>query len=681
MLARRMRDGPAAVHVAAASLNQVVGDWTGNVARIVRAIDEARRRGAKLLVLPELCLSGYGLGDRVVRRGTAERSWEALLTVLPHTEGLVVLVGLPIRHREVLYNVVAVIGDRRIAGLVAKENLATGDVLYENRWYSGWRRGDVDEYAAPDGLMVPLGSLVFEAAGLGRIAVEVCEDGWLGNRPGSTAALAGATLVANPSASWFMVGKQATRRGLVEQTSREDHVAYLYASLMGCDDARTIFDGAVFIARDGRVLAEGDRFCFDSDFHLVDAEVDLDGLRQSRVEEGSWRERVAATRRGDRGPQPRLVTIEGVYDSRAVRAPTPLPWLAPTGRTADPSLAWIGTRGLALTDENCGSVELELGLCYGLHEYLRRAEIRGVVIGLSGGRDSAMTAAIAVRRVAWTRPDLSGDALRAEVARQVVTIWEPTENSGQPTCQAAEAIAKTLGTDHRVVDISGVFAEVRRLVEADAGRALSWDDPADDIVLQNAQARCRGTVAWTVANQRGFTLLTTGNLSEAAVGYTTLDGDSMGVIAPLAGLPKTWISVWLTWARGFHGWPAIDAVLAIPATAELRPPGAGQTDESDLMPYVVLDRLTFGFVEKGQTPRDLVETLWPELSAIYGGDKQHFKRDVRTFVRRFCAAQWKRERLAPGFRVGPYDLDPRGGWRWPVLQAAFEVELQALDLP
>lgn len=673
-----MRDGPAAVHVAAASLNQIVGDWTGNVRRIVAVIEEARARGVRLLVTPELGLSGYGLGDRVLRRGTAQRSWDALAAVVPHTAGMVVLVGLPVRHREVLYNAVAVIGDGRLVGLVGKENLATGDILYENRWYSGWQRGDVDDHAGPDGSVVPFGSLMFEAEGLGRFGVEVCEDGWLGNRPGSTAALAGATIVANPSASWFMSGKQATRRGLVEQTSREDHVVYLYASLMGCDDARTLFDGAAFVARDGRVLAEGPRFVFGRDHVLLDDVVDLDGLRQVRVEEGSWRERVEATRRGERGPKPAVVTVPGDYRAKVRRSAPSLPWTVAARRPADPSLGWAVDR---VPTDDLTSLELELALCFGLHEYGRRAGIQRVVVGLSGGRDSAMTAALAARCVAWARPDLAGMALRQAVAASVTTLWQPTDNSSEATAAASSQVAADLGTEHVVCPVGALAQELRRLAEQDAGRPLDWADPADDLVLQNLQARARGAAAWTLANRRGALLLTTSNLSEAAVGYTTLDGDSVGAIAPLAGVPKTWVGAWLAWAGRTHGWTSVQAVLAMPATAELRPPSAGQTDEGDLMPYAVLDRLIWGFVERGETPRDLFDTLWPDLSETYHSDRDAFARDIRRFVRRFCQAQWKRERLAPGFRVGPYDLDPRGGWRWPVLQTAFDVELSDLDEP
>ena len=249
-----MSSTPATAHIAGASVNQTVGDWAGNARRVKAALGAARARGARLLLTPELCLSGYSLGDRVLRRGTIERSWDALLDILPATEGLVAFVGLPVRHRGVLYNAVACAANGRIAGLCAKENLATGDVEYESRWYAGWPRGQVEPFERPDGGTVPMGSILFEARGLGRIGVEVCEDVWQGQRPGSLYALAGATLLVNPSATWFVLGKQRMRRRMVAQASEEDHAAYLFASLYGCDDTRLIFDGALLLAENGEIV-------------------------------------------------------------------------------------------------------------------------------------------------------------------------------------------------------------------------------------------------------------------------------------------------------------------------------------------------------------------------------------------------------------------------------------------
>ena len=172
-------------HVAAISINQTVGDWSGNQQRITDAIHIAKEKGIRFLVFPEMCISGYSLGDRLLMDGTLHRSWKMLEDLKSQTMGVVVLLGLPIRHRDVLYNVVAVVADGKIHGIVPKENLATGDVQYENRWYSGWPHTRVETYRTHSGEDIPIGGLLFAAKGLGRFAVEICEDGWKGIRPGS----------------------------------------------------------------------------------------------------------------------------------------------------------------------------------------------------------------------------------------------------------------------------------------------------------------------------------------------------------------------------------------------------------------------------------------------------------------------------------------------------------------
>ena len=234
-------------HVAVASLNQTVGDWSGNDRRIREVIAAAKDEGVRLLCLPEMCIPGYSLGDRLLRSGTMERSWDRMVALTEATAGIAVAVGLPILFEGVISNAMALLADGKLVGLVAKENLATGDVEYENRYFNPWPRGRLVELRGPDGTTAPLGTQMFELPGLGVVAFEICEDAWQGLRPGSSYALAGAEILMNPSASWFTIGKHRMRRRLVRQISLEDRCVYLYASLLGCDATRLIFDGSLFI--------------------------------------------------------------------------------------------------------------------------------------------------------------------------------------------------------------------------------------------------------------------------------------------------------------------------------------------------------------------------------------------------------------------------------------------------
>lgn len=679
-----MRGAPLAAHVAAASLNQTVGDWKGNRSRIESAIAEARRRGARLLVLPEMCIPGYSLGDRLMMRDTLDRSWAMLEALRPHTDGIVVLVGLPVRHRDVLYNVCAVVANGRIEGLVPKENLATGDVQYENRWFSGWPRGHVETAMSPAGEAIPIGTLLFEAAGLGRFAAEVCEDGWKGSRPGTLYALNGAHIVVNPSASWFVLGKHRVRREMVQQLSREDHVVYVYTSLLGCDATRLIFDGSTFVAFDGRTLNEGRRFLFAEDYELIDQVVDLAALERLRMEEGSWRQQVERLQRGDYGPVPQLVRIAGDFSTPAAPPGVGPYWLDRTEPDpVDPSLAWLAADGLVprpVEPHDIPHLELELALAMGLSEYRRKCGIPGFTVALSGGRDSAMVALLAAKALRYERPDLRDDALRTYIGERLVCAYLATDHSGSATEEAAKGLAEQIGARYLRTALQQAVDTHIAIAEDLTGTRLTWDDPTHDIALQNVQARLRGSLIWMVANLEGFLLLSTSNKSEAAVGYATMDGDTSGGLSPISDVPKSLVELWLRWAMGFHGLPALEAVVGIPATAELRPPEQGQTDEADLMPFFVLDQLIYHFVQRGQSPLEMFRTLWPSLSTRYDGAAQGFADDIRKFVRLFCRAQWKRERFAISFRVAAFDLDPKTGFRFPPVQEPFTVELEELDL-
>lgn len=664
-------------HVAVASLNQTVGDWDGNVRRIVAVLDEARRRGVRLVVMPEMCIPGYSLCDRLMMRGTLDRSWAALQQIVPHTAGLVAVVGLPYSHRDVLYNVAAVVADGRIAGLVAKENLAIGDVQYENRWFAGWPRGQTEQTEHG----IPIGAMLFEAPGLGRFGVEVCEDGWKGLRPGSVYALAGAHLVVNPSASWFTLGKHRVRRHMVEQISREDHVTYLYGSLLGCDSTRLVFDGSIFIAQDGQILAEGRRFLFDAEYELLDRVVDLGRIERIRMEEGSWRQQVEGLQRGAYGPLPPIVQLAGDFATHAYSAPDARFWESAPQSVVDPSLDWLVDRGLIrpFTERDVPNLELELALAMGLREYVEKSRVPGFALALSGGRDSAMVGVLVARAFRYHRPELAPEALKAYVRSRFATAYMATDHSSTHTRDAARALAEELGSEHVEANIQATV-DLHLKVAADGlGTPLSWAEPQDDLAMQNLQARLRGSLVWMVANKRRFLLLTTSNQSEAAVGYATMDGDTSGGLCPLGQVPKSLVSAWVTWAADFHGLRGLAAVIAQPPTAELRPKERVQTDEDDLMPYFVLDQLVFQFVQRGLDPVDLFRTLWPSLSGHYGAQPARFAADIRKFVRMFCAAQWKRERIAIGFRVGPFDLDPKSGFRFPPVQAAFDAELAELD--
>ena len=207
------------------------------------------------------------------------------------------------------------------------------------------------------------------------------------------------------------------------------------------------------------------------------------------------------------------------------------------------------------------------------------------------------------------------------------------------------------------------------------GTSLNWGVPEHDIPLQNVQARLRGSLIWMIANVNRAILLSTSNKSEAAVGYTTMDGDTSGGLSPISDVPKSLVIEWLEWAMSYHELTALKNVLSTPATAELRPPQYNQSDEDDLMPFFVLDQLMYQFVQCGREPLEMFQILWTSLRKSYNEDALAFGRHIEKFVRLICFAQWKRERFAISFRVTAFDLDPKTGFRFPPVQEAFSREI------
>ncbi|GIW88121.1 MAG: NAD(+) synthase [Isosphaeraceae bacterium] len=675
---------PPAAHVGVASVNQTVGDWSGNAARIREVIDAARSVGVRLLLLPEMCLSGYSLGDRLLRQGTVDRSWDRLLGLADATTGLAVGVGLPLLYEGVLYNAMALLADGRLVGLTAKENLAIGDVEYENRYFAPWVHGRLVSYRGPDGTIVPLGTQMFALPGLGTVAFEICEDAWKSIRPGSTYALAGAEILMNPSASWFTIGKHQVRRRMVRQISREDLCIYLYASLLGCDSTRLIFDGSLFIAANGRIEAEGRRFVFDRDWELLHHVVDLAEIRHARMELGSWRDQLGRLQTGAIGTLPTVTPVAGDFASTSP-PPPPLPyWLPSTPGHPDPSLAYLehgALKGRAIADPDLCHLELELALALALRDYTRKSGITSCCVALSGGRDSAMVALLVRQMLRYQDPTASDDELRRRVRATLICAYMATDHSSDATRAAARAVAEQLGATYYEGSIQSALESAHATIERMTGVQLDWSNPDHDLPLQNIQARLRGMLIWMIANLNRSLLLVTSNKSEAAVGYTTMDGDTSGGLAPIADVPKSLIKLYLAWARRFHNLPGFDAVDAMPASAELRPRTGGrqeQTDEADLMPFAVLDQLMFAFVQLGLAPVDILRRFWPYLRSFYP-EPAAAAAAIRKFVRLFCQAQWKRERFAISFRVTAFDLDPKTGFRFPPVQAPFTEELAELD--
>jgi len=700
------------LRLAAAALNQTPLAWNANSLRIGAALQAARQAGAGVLCLPELCITGYGCEDMFSSTGVQQTALALLPDLAAETNGLVACFGLPVVYEGGVYNAAAVACDGRLLGLVAKQHLAGDGIHYEPRWFRRWPAGEIGTLQIA-GQSYPIGDLLFACGGV-RIGLEICRDAWVADRTGARLAERGADVLLNPSASHFAFAKQQIRERFVLEGSRAFCVSYAYANLLGNEAGRSIYDGGTLLASGGKMLARGPRFSF-ADRVLTSTVVDVAATRRARA--ASFPNRDAAATPHDPG----LVVCDFHFpdvaeppvgeeasgnranaDIRTEAPCSPLP--APCFPPGHPT--WE-------TGPRQKEEEFARAVALGLFDYLRKSAARGFVVSLSGGADSSAVAALVylmaqlggrelgMERFAERLPQvvansaersaeiasvsagLSDDASFAQASRQFIgrlltCVYQATRNSQPETLAAARAVADAVGAEFFHWNVDALVDRYVEAVSTAVGRPLDWQH--DDLALQNIQARARAPGAWLLANLRGALLLTTSNRSEAAVGYATMDGDTCGGLAPIAGIDKAFLLDWLKWleATGPEGvgpLPALSVVNRQRPTAELRPPVADQTDEGDLMPYRVLDAIERAAIRDKLLPVDVFDAVRPQFP-------EHDAPQIGIWVERFfqlwCRNQWKRERYAPSFHLDDENLDPKTWCRFPILNSGFARELDEL---
>lgn len=655
------------INVAAATLNQTPLDWARNQRNILRAIELARAERVSVLCLPELCITGYGCEDAFHSPGVLETAWRVLEDILPKTRGLIVSVGLPLLYQHGLFNTSCVIADGRILGFVAKRFLAGDGIHYEPRWFKPWPHG-VRAEMTRNGTAYPLGDLFFNVSGV-KIGFEICEDAWVAQRPGRELALQGVDIILNPSASHFAFGKHDVRKRLVLEASRAFGVACIYANLLGCEAGRVIYDGEALIAAGGRMLAAGRRFSFD-EVRLTTVQVDLSQIRMDHARTASF--------------QPALNGTTSLCVSGECEFPTRKPMAASPSQ----SEAWEASADIK-------QEEFTRAVTLGLFDYLRKSRANGFVVSLSGGADSSAVSCLVALMVEFGITELgrarfvhvlshieelqASKDLRQIVAALLTTVYQSTRQSSQTTRTAAWKVAEALGARHLEFDVDALVERYVEMVSKQIGRTLSWD--TDDLALQNIQARVRGPGVWLVANERNALLLVTSNRSEAAVGYATMDGDTCGGLCPIGGIDKAFLREWLRWLEttgpaGLHPLPVLSLVNQQVPTAELRPKAKHQTDETDLMPYEILDIIERLAIRDKKSPLEIFPYV-REACADRCPDAQCVVW-IERFFRLWCRNQWKRERYAPSFHLDDENLDPKTWCRFPILSGGYERELQEL---
>ena len=544
------------IKVAAGVLNQTPLDWDNNRDNIINAIETARNEGVSVLCLPELCICGYGCEDAFYSAGLRRMCREVIAEILPHTKGIIVSLGLPVLHRNNLFNTACLIADGEILGFTAKQFLARDGLHYEPRWFNAWPAGQTDTINF-NGRNYPIGDICYDVGGV-RIGFEICQDAWAAKRPGGQMTGKAVDIIMNPSASHFAFGKYEVRKRFVLEGSRAFGVTYIYSNLLGNEAGRAVYDGGALIGAAGDLKAAGPRLSFQDNI-VTSAIVDIDATRMLQTRSGN---------------------AEAQIDNASHYCHCSFNW--PTQQPQKDNIDvsdWQNSPNIR--QEEFGRV-----IALALFDYLRKTWSSGFAVSLSGGADSsaisclcAILVKLGCKELGVKRflekthlpADLQEDKI---VARMLTCAYQGTRNSSETTLNAAKTLAEALGATFLQFDVDELVQGYIAMVENGIDRKLSWK--TDDITLQNIQARVRAPGIWMIANINNALLLATSNRSEAAVGYATMDGDTSGGLSPIAGIDKAFLRRWLIWleTEGMQDFGTIEALRLVNVqqpTAELRP--------------------------------------------------------------------------------------------------------------
>lgn len=622
-------------------------DVMGNVANTIAMAASGEALGADVIVFPELGLTGYTCGDLIMQDSLLEAAMNGVESIRTWTETHrpMLIVGLPLVVATRLYNVACVIQGGRILGIVPKTMLPNAQEFYDARWFTGGHHVAVCDIRIGSAV-VPFGTdLLFEDANDARfvLGIEICEDLWSVIPPSSTMSLAGATIIANLSASNDLAGKAGYRRALVSQQSARTYTAYAYASAGIWESTTdTVFGGHLMIAEAGEMLAENSPCSFDAS--IVMGEIDLDRLVAERRLATSFKQEPAV----DSYRRVLFDHVPAVHETVARRV------------AKHPFVPEEGSQ----RNERCHEIfNLQVA---GLAVRMTRASARRLVIGVSGGLDSTLALLVCVEACRRLKRPLD----------DILAISMPGFGTTDRTRNNAEQLASTLGIPMRVISI----AEAVRKHFADIGH----DGMTHDVVFENAQARERTQILMDVANGENGIVVGTGDMSELALGWCTYNADQMSMYGVNAGVPKTLVRHLIEWyADSMASAPTaaiLGDVLVTPISPELLPPGEDgaitQKTEDMIGPYELHDFFLYHLVRHQASVRKIAVLASVAFDGIYSPAVICHWLDV--FLRRFISQQFKRSSMPDGVKVGSVALSPRTDWRMPsdASAAVWRAELE-----
>ena len=549
---RRLRLGMA-------QINTTVGDFVGNTERIVKRIDEARSFGVDLLTFPELAICGYPPEDLLFKAQFIAENSKALQTVIEHSSGITVIIGF-VDAREDIYNAAAIIHDGKLIDVYHKMFLPNYGVFDEKRYFH-------------PGSECP----VYIIAGTG-VGVNICEDIWQESGPATVQTYAGAEVIVNISSSPYHFGKGNVRESMLAVRASDNVAIVAYNNLIGGQDELVFDGGSLILDEKGQIVARGKQFVED----LIVADLNVESVSRARLHDPRW---------SKTSPSTKIMVSE----------------MPVKGSKPDLPKREIQVR------EFPGEVYDALVL--GTSDYIAKNGFSKVVIGLSGGVDSAIVATIAV------------DALGKS---NVVGVAMPSRYSSAGSLSDAKLLAKNLGIKLLDIPIEKVFKAYLETLTA----VFAKTKP--NVAEENIQARIRGNFLMALSNKFGWLVLTTGNKSEYATGYTTLYGDMAGGFAVIKDVPKTMVYELVKYRNEQAGYDLIPStVIEKPPSAELRP---NQKDSDSLPPYEVLDPILTAYVEEDKSIEQIIAAGFPEA-------------DVKRAARLVDASEYKRRQSPPGVKI------------------------------
>ena len=621
------------IKTAAVTPKVQVADPEGNAREIIRLAKEAAGNGAKIIVFPELCITGYTCGDLFLQELLLESAKEALLQIIRETRELDALIfaGLPWEKEGKLYNVAAVFQGGKLLGLVPKTCIPNYGEFYELRHFArGNQEADAVWTDSGDGERdyIPFGTrLLFtceEMPGL-AVAAEICEDVWVPDPPSIHHALAGATVIVNCSASDETTGKDAYREALISGQSARLVCGYIYANAgEGESSQDLVFGGHNLIAENGKILSRSARFKNET----IYADLDIARIVGERRRMTTFFSRTDA-----------VYTEIGFHlnkeETKLSRFIDPAPFVPDDSQ-----------------DRQKRCEEIFAIQYMGLKKRLEHTRSRTAVVGISGGLDSTLALLVAVRAF---------DSLGLP-RKGILGVTMPCFGTTDRTYRNACELVRKLGGTLREVDI--------REAVTTHFRDIGHDPEVHDVTYENSQARERTQVLMDLANQSGGLVIGTGDMSELALGWATYNGDHMSMYGVNAGVPKTLVRHLVRYYADTCGDPELAAtlldVLDTPVSPELLPPKDGviaQKTEDLLGPYELHDFFLYYVLRFGFTPSKIYRLARLAFAGVYGDDT--ILKWLKTFYRRFFTQQFKRSCLPDGPKVGSVAVSPRGDLRMP----------------